>query len=302
VTSRPILVLGAECSGATLTAALAGSWGARRADREGAGVAAAQDLMSEVLAAAGGILWSPALAGRAAALAEEPALRERGLAVVAALAGGAAGQQPWLWQVPFPTLLLPFWEGLLGEPILIVAVRNPLDGAASFAKRHLPEKTARQIRLAAYFGFRWQVCNLALLELCERHPDHLFVDYEQMLKAPVEQVRRLGRFLDAATKAAETCDERLLLMLEGVDPSLWHSKSGSLFFELPQVIEEQKQLLRYLRRRAAGVAEPFEPGRFPLPAYAWEYLHNFDVYLAQQEQERAAVGEPAAVAAAAASR
>jgi hypothetical protein len=279
--SRPILVLGAERSGVTLVSTLVTLWGAQAAPAPSA-------LNAEILAAAGGGLWSPALADRLAALAEEPAWRERARALIASL-GGEAG--PWLWTAPFPPQLVPFWEKFIPDPVVVAVVRNPLDSTRSFARARLPEKLARMIRLTSYFTFRWQAANLTLLELAQRHPDHLFVDYEKILQSPVEQVRRLGRFLDVTTGTAESCDERLLPMLEAVEPGLWHCRTGPQFFELKQVLEEQKELFHYLKRRAAHAgdpAEPFDPARFPIPYYAWEYLQNFEVYFAEQESAVAA--------------
>lgn len=305
MTARPILVLGAECSGATLLAELLARWGARPA---GAAGGAAETLVADIVEAMGGVLWSPATAGRAAALAAEPGpLRERAAALIAALSaagtgapaaagsGGADDGVPWVWAAPFPALLLPFWERFLEAPVLVVPVRNPLDGAASFARRRLPPRTARQVRLAAYFGFRWQAANLILLETCRRLPDHLFVDCEQVLRSPFEQVQRLARFLDTAVGGGGGEEERLLPMLEAMELGLWHGHGGSGFLDLPQVTPAQKELLLHLRRRAADAAEPLAAELDLVPAYAWEYLHNFEVYLAQERQKAAAM-EPAAAA------
>jgi hypothetical protein len=296
--SRPILVLGAERSGVTLVSTLVARWGAYAsgpaADPGGAPVATSPSgLTSEILAAAGGNLWSPALPDRLAALAEEPAWRERARALIASLADDS---RPWLWTAPLPAQLAPFWEKLIPDPVVVIVVRNPLDSARSFARVRLPEDLTRLIRLTSYFSFRWQAANLTLLELSQRHPDPLFVDYEKILQSPVEQVRRLGGFLDIATGATgttESCDERLFPMLEAVEPGLWHCRTGPQFFELKQVLEEQKELFRYLKRRAApagDTAEPFDPARFPIPYYAWEYLQNFEVYFTEQESALAAAG------------
>lgn len=276
MTARPIFVLGAQRSGASLLSDLIRRWGAFACAPGPSG-----DFPRELLAAAGGTFWRPELATRLSALAGEPAWRDRALALARPM---IARDRPWLWTLPMPSLLMPFWERLFPHLLCVVAVRNPLDCARSFAASCFPEKLARTIQIPAYFGFRWQFTLLTLLALCDRHPDHLLAGYEPLLASPAEQVRRLGLFLDRSTGAAEGCDGRLETMQAAVDPGLRHQKAGAAFFDLPQVVDVQKELFRHLERRLAGTAEPFDAARFAVPAYAWEYLRSFDLFFELEQR------------------
>jgi hypothetical protein len=279
---RPIFVLGAERSGASVVTDLIRRWGAYVGAPALAGAEAPpRDFTRQLLAAAGGTAWRPGLDADLAALADQPAWRDRALALVRPL---SARDRPWLWTLPGPSLIIPFWEKLFPDLLCVVVVRSPLDGARSFAACQFPAELAQAIQIVAYFGFRWQSTLVTLLALCERHPDHLLVSYEALNESPSEQLRRLALFLDRSTGAAETCDERLGMMLKAVDQSLWHQRAGAGFFDLPQVTDVQKNLFRYLQRRLAGAAEPFDALRFAVPCYAWEYLRNFDVFFELQQQ------------------
>jgi hypothetical protein len=280
--SRPIFVLGAERSGRHLLAGLVERWGAFAAYPErGAAGGPHEDFSRQLLAAAGGTMWRPDLEDRLAALAGEPDWYDRSLALAGPL---IATDRPWLWTLPTPGVLMPFWERLFPDLICLIAVRSPLDCARSFAASRFPEALARTIQIPAYFSFRWQFTSLTLLALCERHADHLLVGYDSLLAWPAEQVRRLGLFLDRSTAAAESCEGRLEAMLAAVDPGLRHQAAGAAFLDLSQVTRQQKDLYQYLERRMAGSDEAFDAARFAMPHYAWEYLRNLDVFF---ELERA---------------
>ena len=178
-------------------------------------------------------------------------------------------------------MLLPFWEPLFPGAVRVVATRNPLDASRSFLARRFPEKLARMLQFPAYFAFRWQLAMLELLgPRVSSTGEPLVVGFEHLLRSPVEQVRRLVRFLEASTGESRG-EDAVWTLLEEIDPTRWHHRNEHGFFELAAVTAEQKELCRHLQRRAADTAEPFDPDRFPMPAYAWEYLRNFDIFAEQ---------------------
>lgn len=275
--ARPLFIVGVERSGAGLIARLVG----RSLPTGRGGDPAAYAAFSGDLIAARGDRWSPGLPERLAELAADPAWRDRARELIDPV---ASADGPWLWPYPETGLLLPFWAQLVADPICIVAGRNPYDASRSFLENRFPEKLKRIIQFPAYFSFRWQFTTLVQLSSCAAWSDTLFVGYELMMRSPVEQVRRLVRFLDSATGVSHG-DDAVWTLLEDIDPSSWHFRDEHAFFELGSITKEQKQLFRYLQRRAGDAAEPFAPEHFPMPPYAWEYLRNFDLFVEQ------AVGE-----------
>jgi hypothetical protein len=287
---RPILVLGVERSGTSLVSDLIHRWGADSGDLS-RHVAAddhnprgyfeyqpMQAFLHDILVATHASLWDPELRGRMERLARDPRFGDRALALIAEM---EASGRPWLWKDPLLSLEMPFWERFLPAPVCVVTLRNPIDSGRSFARMNFSAAARRRLRTSAYFGFRWQFTMLAILDYLERNPDQLFVGYERLLAEPAAQVSRLCRFLDAQLAPADAPAERLARMLDAVEPALWRNRAETSFLELPEVIAEQKELLRYLDRRAQDHAEPFARARYPLPAYAVEYLEDFNL-LAQR--------------------
>jgi len=172
---------------------------------------------------------------------------------------------------------MDFWERIIGHPVCVATVRNPHDSARSLAKGYLP-KVMRQAKITSYFCMRWQHFQLAILEHFERNPASIYVCYEELLRSPVEQTERLCTFLDRQFDLEEGREERLAAMREAITPGLWRNRSEDSFFDLPDPLDSQKALLRYLHLRAADVLEPFDPAAFALPPYAHEYLENFDLF------------------------
>jgi hypothetical protein len=283
---RPILVLGVERSGTSVVSDLIHRWGAHPGDLS-RHVATddhnpqgyfeylpMQDLLRDVLVATQTSLWHPDFKGRMERLALDPHFSARAAALVAEM---EASGQPWLWKDPLMSLQMPFWERFVPAPVCVVTVRNPNDSGRSFARMNFSEALRRRIRTDAYFGFRWQFTMLAILEYLDHNPEHLFIRYERLLADPAGQVARLCRFLDDRLAAEGGAEERRALMNAAVQPGLWRNRAESSFLDLPEVIPEQKELLRYLDRRASDAALPFDPASCALPPYVLEYLEDFNV-------------------------
>jgi hypothetical protein len=285
---RPIFILGVDRSGTSMVAELIHRWGAYGGEPNFHGspnthnpqgyfeYIPMQALLTDAALSTALPEWDPGFRPALAQRAHEPAFRSRALALAAQMEEPG---RPWYWKEPFLCFHLDFWDRILQlQPVCVATVRNPQDSARSFAKMTLPEEL-RKVRLTAYFCLRWQHFMLAVLDYFERNSSSIYVRYEDLLSSPVEQVRRLCGFLDRELAVDEGGDERFEKMIETINPALWRNKSESSFFELPETLPAQHELLRYLHRRAADRQEPYDSSRYPLPPYAREYLDNFSTFM-----------------------
>lgn len=287
--ARPVFVLGAERSGASLVAELVRAWGAApgpvellvpadatspRGTFEHAPLA---DLLRDLAAAAETSLWDRDFPTRVGSLADDPALAARAREHARAMAEPG---EAWFWKEPLLGFFLPFFQRALPvPPLCLLVVRNPHDAALSFARARLPKDLAGRLRTTATYCLSWSALVRAVLPALEGDPAHAVLVYEELLRSPVVQVQRLCRALaGVSAAAAENGAARLPEMFEGIDPGLWRSKSEVSFFDLPQVAEAHKELLRHLHRRAAGAAEAYEPARFAAAPYHREWSENFDAF------------------------
>jgi GT2 family glycosyltransferase/glycosyltransferase involved in cell wall biosynthesis len=92
----------------------------------------------------------------------------------------------WAWKEPRTCLTLPFWSPLLPPFRCVICLRNPLDVARSLAQRdHFT--LAKSLRL-------WHEYTAAALEHSAGRA-RLFLFYEDLLRDPVPEIRRLAHFL-----------------------------------------------------------------------------------------------------------
>jgi hypothetical protein len=233
-----------------------------------------EDLLHRVAESTGVTMWDPRFPALLRQRADDPALRERALQLVA---GMEKAERPWLWKEPLLSLHMSFWERLVQVPACVLTVRNPHDSARSFARIGLGPEMADRLPLTSFFILRWQLFMRSILGYFERNSNHLVLCYEELLRSPAKQVDRLRRFLDRQLRLTDEGEERSARMLAAIDPKLWRYRAANSFFEVAEATEEQKELLRHLHRRAADVREPFEPERYPIPPHYQEYLENFDL-------------------------
>jgi hypothetical protein len=287
-TCRPIIVLGIDRSGTSLVTELIYRWGAYVGDfalnpsnENPQGFweyQPMQDFMTELQVSTQMWEWNPEFKKMISDRAFDPQYRERALALIASMEEKGT---PWVWKEPELCLFLPFWEKLWTRPVYVVTVRNPHDSAASFEKIFLTPKLQERARLTAYFALRWQHFMLEILEHTEKGiTPTLFVSYEELMRSPVEQCRRLWAFLNAQTGIEDEEGERLEAMFEAINPGLWRNKKEISFYDVPEASGEQKELFRYLQGKTRDKSEPFDPSRYPMPPCAREYLENFSLFVA----------------------
>lgn len=120
-----------------------------------------------------------------------------------------AGRRLWGWKDPRNSLTLPFWRRLLPEMRYVICVRNPLDVAASLARRE-EMSVGQALEL-------WRIYAAASVAgTAGRSP--LIVRYEYFFADRVGTANRLAHFVgrdgafggwESQRRLAETVDERL---------------------------------------------------------------------------------------------
>ena len=105
------------------------------------------------------------------------------------------GSPLWGWKDPRNCLTLPFWQELLPEMSYVICIRNPLDVAASLAKRGgLP--TEKSLLLWS----RYVSSSIAHTA----GGDRIFVFFEDFFEDWEVQLVRLARFIGAEERSEET--------------------------------------------------------------------------------------------------
>jgi glycosyltransferase involved in cell wall biosynthesis len=142
----------------------------------------------------------------------------------ALVAGRDAGGQPWGWKDPRTSLLLDFWDDLLGgEARYLLLYRHPWDVADSMLR------TGAEVWLThpGYPARIWTRYNRLLLDFHRRHRDRtLLVSTNRLLRDPEAFVAVVGRHFgieaDAETMARLRADEAFASLPDDDPlPRLW---------------------------------------------------------------------------------
>lgn len=104
---------------------------------------------------------------------------------------GLEPHRPWLIKDPRLSVLLPFWQNLVPQHACVVAVRHPLEIAASL--RHTP----RGVYSTPFLLLLWQKYMTRMIADLAGRPA-IFVAYQRLLDAPERGLNRLGRLLQEA--------------------------------------------------------------------------------------------------------
>jgi hypothetical protein len=150
-----------------------------------------------------------------------------------------AGSPLWGWKDPRNCLTLPFWQELLPEMSYVVCIRNPLDVAASLAKRG-----GLSIEKSLGLWQRYVASSIAHTA----GGDRIFVFFEDFFDDWELQLARLAHFIGAAERSAEPAIRQVVE--EWVAQDLWHHRTSvpSTIGD-PQVPPDPKAL--YLLLQAA---------------------------------------------------
>jgi len=188
-----------------------------------------------------------------AAMARRGNFRTRALDL---LATARAGQRPWFWKDPRLSILLPFWKELWGDVLYLVPVREPGDIADSLLNRDGMSPTASLLL--------WQKYMSAILADEVVRSAGGFFSYERTLANPKAECERLSRLLDQRFGVHRPVpDNRVELMAETIDASLWRSRGRGASLWDPRASDVQRKLRDVLLRRASFEHVP-APEDFPM--------------------------------------
>jgi hypothetical protein len=300
---RPIFVLGMYRSGTSMVAEMVHRWGAyggdpgqlsKGDDRNPRGYWESDQLSSwseEIFRSGLKSLWDPDFERNLLDRAADPEWLAKGRDLA-----GAMGRQGkvWFWKEPYLGLFLPFWERILTDVTYVVTVRNPYESAVSWQNFLLPPDSglAGKVSIVAANLLRWQYLMLATLTHVGRSPRKIFISYEEMIRDPAAQSRRLARFLDEQY-GVRSDEKTLQAMQEAIDSKLWRNKSVTPFPAVPEATSEQKAFYEFLQAKARGEEIEFDPSRYPLYPGWREYLLNVDLFREHYLQSRRLLAKPA---------
>ncbi len=252
---RPVVIVGMDRSGTSLTASIVDAWGAYGGDDESLTVGnrgnprgyfehrAMQRLLVRRL---GSEFWEPDYPETLRRKAEDPEVRREALDLMADMRRGG---EVWYWKEPLLSVTLPFWQSFWGDrAVYVVVLRDPWKCARSWQRLSLPPQVREQVSLDAAALLRWQVFMRSILAETDGAP-RLFLRYERLVTSPEEEVRRLAEFLDGWRGGPGTARDVLREMSAQIDPSLDRTDSEVDFADRAGVSEEQKILWRALNRK-----------------------------------------------------
>jgi len=112
-----------------------------------------------------------------------------------------AEERLWGWKDPRAALTIAFWQRLVPGARYVICVRNPLDVAASLARRN---------ELSAHHCHELWFRHIAGAILNTRGRPRLFVCFEDYFDSGDLQIRRLARFVGADRRLARPTVEQAL--------------------------------------------------------------------------------------------
>jgi hypothetical protein len=155
----------------------------------------------------------------------------------------------WGWKDPRTSLTLPFWRQLIDAPVrFVVCVRSPSDAVASALKRGILDLHRWS------YAERWlDYTSLALANTSA--DERLLLFYEDALREPARETRRLAAFLGIDEPGAE----QLEASVASVDPELRHHTTNALDVAVDEGLPVEVRALYLLlraRRELEALREP----------------------------------------------
>lgn len=284
-----IIVSGIYRSGTSLTAELVHRWGAyvgqeKDLFQDEYGYLehlALQKLNDELL---NNNSYVPTPVGELLVKAQDPALKERALQILAGMDQETeqSGASAWVWKDPRLPLVIPFWAQIWGEVIYIVPVRHPLETIYSAAKMEGLEP--EQVPLSAGLAY-WQFCMLNLLNFTQPSHRKLFLSYDQLVRQPQAECARLAHFLDEQCQLIPAeAEKRLETMTTFVASAQRHYQAPQALAEVPVSTHEQRVLYDFLRVKCLYPDEAFNPEDFALYPGWQEYLQVMGTLVSAMNQ------------------
>lgn len=277
--SHPIIVLGVERSGTSVIAEMVHRWGAYTGPPEKLHSADAHaprgyweflplwDLLAELGDFdAGATWWDHDFQQRMEKKANDPATRKKATELMTEMSRGG----PWFWKDPALSHFLPFWKQIWSEAIYIITVRHPFDTAVSWQKFIMPSHVKVRISFVAMNLLRWQHIMTQILQHTEDAQHRLFLGYENILRNPRAQAKKLATFLNS--KFGQQVSP-IQAMADAIEPQLWRNNCGIPFEQVAEATLEQKALYTFARRKIDDPFAPFDVAKYPLPPGYLEFLN-----------------------------
>ena len=275
----PIIVLGVERSGTSVVAEMVHRWGAYAGAPETlheADVHAPRgyweflplwDLLAELGDfASGATWWDRDFQQRIEDKAADLVYRTKAIELMSQMDKG----RPWFWKDPALSHFLPFWKQIWSDAIYIITVRNPLDTAVSWQKFIMPSNVKVRISFVAMNLLRWQHMMTLILQHTEDAQHRLFLGYEDIMREPCVQAKRLAEFLNSKFESRLS---PIQAIVDAVDPRLWHNNCRMPFDQVPEATEAQKSLYSFARQKIENPLEPFDITKYPLSPGYLEFLN-----------------------------
>ncbi len=274
----PIIVLGVERSGTSVAAEMIHRWGAYAGEADKLHEADEHaprgyweylrlwDFLAELGEfSSGASWWDSDFQKRVEDKASDPKYRRTAIDLMREM---RKDDRPWFWKDPALCHFLPFWKQLWGDPLYVITVRHPLDTAVSWQRFIMPSKLEGNVSFVPMNLLRWQHMMIQILEHTGA-ARRTFIAYEEVLREPRTQARRLDAFLNSRFGNRVS---RIDGMVDVVNPRLCHHNRDITFHSLPEATSEQKALYASLQSMIDNPQQPFDKTAYPMPPGYLEFL------------------------------
>jgi hypothetical protein len=288
-----IIVLGAERSGTSVVTDMIHHWGAYAGEPEQLTAANEHnpqgqweygplwDFLTELGDfAQGATWWEPAFAERITAKLHRQEFRGKALALIDAMEREG---RPWVWKDPALCHFLPFWKPLWDDVAYVITVRHPYDVARSWQRYAVPTHLQASVNLVACNLLRWQHMMRMVLRATVNVDRKIFVEYEALVREPLEQARRLAAFLDEHCGGAPSAAPSIRAMGARVNPALWRHHSARSLSEIAEATPVQRRLYEFVLGKVMDPGKAFVD-EYPMPPGWWEFVQNAEAAIRAYSQ------------------
>ena len=189
-----------------------------------------------------------------------------------------ADGHPWFWKDPRLCFTLPFWRHFLGDAVIVLTLRNPLDSAKSLQKRSGLTLTGGLCL--------WEVSMLRALGALSPTMSVHVVEYEALLTEPEPTFARLHAFLRRCLPGLPADAAASLSPGRAVDPALHHHSSKETLDGASRATPAQIRLYDQLRAVSRDELTLREVDTYPPSTTTLEYLALQSTAAEAQELKR----------------
>lgn len=286
--TRPIIILGVDRSGTSLVAEMVHRWGAWGGDPKKLSRGDHRNpqgywefnpmcqVVGQLLRATEDSLFFPRYPEVVREKASDPHCRGKALQLIARMEREG---RSWFWKEPFLSVQLPFWRQFWENPIYIVTVRHPYETALSWQDFILPPEVSRTTSIISANLLRWQFFMWSILDGLRGVTAKIFIPYDQLVRCPETQSRRLHEFLDGEHGIQCSDEGHIAKMTATVNPKHRSHAITAPFSEIAQATATQKELFCIMLRMIDDPGHTVDTDRYCLTPPESEYLENLRAFL-----------------------